>query len=285
MLTLRQNAWVVPAFLPKGYHVVSIAYRCAPQVGIDDILDDCASALAWCQQHLPEIVGSVDVESYVVAGDSAGGSLATLCGHLLRPRPKAVIDIYGVVDFLDPYYSHGYPNPEYIRDWPEGYLEKAANDRDPSKAVTTIALRRDLPPNQTTEELQIRWGTKYTPSDKDYEVNDMYRYMGSKASLMSTLFRKEKYTDAEYDAVRKDHSPLFILQTEAGKEYPPTFILHGTSDSAVLIAQSHAFVEVLKKNGIDVGYVYTDGAEHCFDDYIEVRFTIFFSCAPLMAGA
>lgn len=88
------NSWVSEAFGSRGYHIISIAYRFIPQCGIDDSISDCIDAFKWCLLHLPTILGSstIDIPRYVVAGDSAGGTFSTLCGHLFDPKPKAVID-------------------------------------------------------------------------------------------------------------------------------------------------------------------------------------------------
>ncbi len=52
--------------------------------------------------------------------------------------------------------------------------------------------------------------------------------------------------------------------------YPPTFILHGTADSAVPVEQSRAFEAKCKQVGIPIDARYCEGGEHCFENKIEV---------------
>jgi hypothetical protein len=50
----------------------------------------------------------------------------------------------------------------------------------------------------------------------------------------------------------------------------PTFILHGTVDTAVPVQQSYAFEKRLKEVGVPVGARYAPGAEHSFENVVEV---------------
>lgn len=108
-----------------------------PEASFDEILSDCKDSLAWSIANLPEILGPdrINIDNYVVGGDSAGGTLSTLAGHLFEPKPKVVINVFGLVDSLDlpqqrvsgEAWSLKYDNREEV-------MEKAKMNRDPSKA-------------------------------------------------------------------------------------------------------------------------------------------------------
>jgi acetyl esterase/lipase len=108
-----------------------------PEASYDEILSDCKDSLAWSIAHLPEILGQdrIDIARYVVGGDSAGGTLSTLAGHLFEPKPKVVIDVFGLVDSLDlPANRLGVGEWSLKYDNVEEVMEKAKMNRDTSKA-------------------------------------------------------------------------------------------------------------------------------------------------------
>ncbi|RSH93406.1 hypothetical protein EHS25_007762 [Saitozyma podzolica] len=270
------NAWVVPAFQQYGYHVISIAYRFIPHVGLADIVDDCIDALAWCRANLPSLLGedTIDLDRYVVAGDSAGGTLSTICGFKFEPKPKAVIDVFGVVDLMDPHFY----TPQsveaaamwgkYHRARDDTELAGICEERDPSKAEVICPWDWELPPNMSTEDLRVFWGTPdFTPGEKDLLRMDLMKYTGKMANKFNILLRKEELSPEQFDQKRKEWSPFWVVDER--KTYPPTFFLHGTADSAVPVEQSYRFAEKLKRLGVPTGEAYCPDGEHCFENKIE----------------
>ena len=270
------NAWVHPAFSERGYHIVSTAYRFMPECSLEDQIDDLKDSFKWCREHLPSIVGAgtIDIETYVVAGDSAGGTHSTLMGHFLQPRPKVVIDVFGVVDMTDPVYWNVRPDfvpLPYIHPRNEQELDQHLKSRDKSQAVVTSAWRWELEPNLSVDRLRLFWGAPdYTPTDeKDFFRQDAYNYCNRIKHRMRILFRHEECANDEQVKERaKARSSLYLL--DEATSYPPTFILHGTGDTAVPVEQSYRFVEKLKEKGIPCGAAYCPGGEHSFENAIEV---------------
>ena len=80
-----------------GAGVVLVDYRLAPEHPFPAPLDDCYDALLWSAKEAARLKVPV-----VVAGDSAGGNLATLCALLARDQggPKIALQIllYPVCD-------------------------------------------------------------------------------------------------------------------------------------------------------------------------------------------
>ncbi|MDR3215965.1 MAG: alpha/beta hydrolase [Clostridiaceae bacterium] len=60
----------------KGFTVVNINYRLVPETGIDGQIQDIFAAMAWIKNNIGRYNG--DAEAFCIAGDSAGGHLATL---------------------------------------------------------------------------------------------------------------------------------------------------------------------------------------------------------------
>jgi acetyl esterase/lipase len=251
-----------------------------PQVALPDIVEDCKDAFTWCRANLPEILGKskVGIDSYVVAGDSAGGTLSTLLGHSLEPKAKVVIDVFGVVDMADKHFYNKSDKPFdaslYHKAKTERELEELVKDRDEGKAETICPWDWELEPQMKVKDLQSFWGVPgYEPRDKDFLRMDAMKYMSSTGQRMTTLLRKDECgSEEEFKERQGKWSSLALLDGIQGgrKGYPPTFILHGTGDSAVPVEQSYRFEKRLKELEIPVESAYCPGGEHCFDNKINV---------------
>ena len=62
--------------------VLSVDYRLAPEYKFPTAVEDAFDALTWLHAHAAEY--GIDAERLVVGGDSAGGTLATVCAVLAR---------------------------------------------------------------------------------------------------------------------------------------------------------------------------------------------------------
>jgi len=283
-----------PAFRQRGYHLVSHNYRLAPQARLDDQLADCLEAVAWCRENLPSILGpdTVDVDRYVLCGESAGGHLVTLMGaHLFDPPPRAIIDVYGVVDFLtlsafDPDPTKR-PNRSQQGPWTGKFSEDILNnllrDRNPANILTEA-----MPWNEferfTDTQLSERWATDFRYTERvlmQAELHMTHALGVSADGLRVGIMHGEKLAnEEELVAFASSMSPLRILQSrfEQGQRghalYPPTAFLHGTGDESVPVEQSYAMAKLLSEAGVPVIECYEEGEPHVFDK----KYTVSLAC-------
>ncbi|MDZ7280714.1 alpha/beta hydrolase [Sphingomonas sanguinis] len=92
--------------------VVSVGYRLAPEHPWPAAPEDCEAAARW-------LAGQPDTTGLIVAGDSAGGTLATVTAMALRDRPAAVPVV--AQGLLYPATDMARAQPS-LRDFAEGYF-------------------------------------------------------------------------------------------------------------------------------------------------------------------
>ena len=95
--------WQLARYLERGYTVVAIDYRLAPETKLPGILDDVQHAYAWMRSESGTL--GIDPRRIGVVGHSAGGYLALMCGEMLTPPPAAIVAFYGYGDILGRWYT------------------------------------------------------------------------------------------------------------------------------------------------------------------------------------
>jgi arylformamidase len=69
-------SYLAPPYLEKGIAFASLNYDLAPQVGVDEILQQIRSALAWLYRNAAAY--NIDPQRLYLAGHSAGGQLTAM---------------------------------------------------------------------------------------------------------------------------------------------------------------------------------------------------------------
>ncbi|RYP68454.1 hypothetical protein DL769_005506 [Monosporascus sp. CRB-8-3] len=275
-------AWMHPGMRARGYHLVSNTYRLGPQVRVDEQVDDCIEAIAWCRANLPKILGAdkVDVDRYVICGESAGGTMVTLMGHRsLSPPPRAIIDCYGVTDLLDLIEKHGwkggiFPSSEGDAKWEGEFsqeeLEAFLGDRNP-KNIVTQSLFGDEHTRLKEKTVQEAWlapNFKYTKRIRLQADLHTWRVVVKSKTALSFLrgsIHSERFSNV--GDLKKYITSVSSLRLLEGKEsYPPTAFLHGTGDEAVSLEQSKAMASKLREMGVPVIECYEPNLPHVFDN-------------------
>jgi acetyl esterase/lipase len=275
-----------PGFRQRGYHIVSHNYRLGPQASYDVQLQDCLDAVAWCRATLPSILGEdkVDVDRYIISGESAGGHLVTLMAHhLLSPPPRAVVDVYGITDpsgflaFLSTIPNPANPTP-WTGEFSEEELTNFLSDRNPENGLTD-ALWYDEEKRYPASLLEERWAAKVEYTRRLRMQMELHRWRSNAAvrpkklvhAIRRGTLHDERFADeAALQKFLLEMSPLPLL--EGTTTYPPTAFLHGTADTAAPIGQSIDMAKKLREMGVEVVECYEEGMEHVFDMKYTVSF-------------
>lgn len=263
-----------------------------PHASFSDAVSDLTSAFAWLRLHLPEAItalcpaSSVDLDSYVTAGDSAGGILALLMPFVLSPKPRAVFEAYAITD-LGEYHP---PKPAHFPLsglFSEDEIRAALEERDPGGAMTGNLYNVELPPpfgRVRAEDLEKAIGRRLEEGEARGMAlrNDMSNYCLKHKLTLPLLFRHTfldkpilasgspsqiAKAEADFQAQVQALSPLHLLRRQ--NEYPPTVIWHGTTDGGVPHS-THAlpFLKELDARGVDSLALFAVGASHVFDAFI-----------------
>lgn len=225
-------------------------------------------AFSWCQTHLGTEVPGTKVDTYAVGGDSAGGALACLAGHILQPRRRAILNLYGLVDATEPSFHVASGRKATSGAFNREEIEAAIADRDPANAVTICPWEWEMEPILALQELQRYWGMPGFEVTREHRLRaDINAVLGSEGRLIDTLLRRDTLTEEEYERALVDMS---AAKRPLDKSYPATFFLHGEADVVVPASQSRDMAAKLRGVGVPTGEVYDPTGGHCFDVEIEV---------------
>jgi acetyl esterase/lipase len=220
-------------------------------------------------------------------GESAGGTIVSLLAHHLKPLPRAMVNIYGPTDFLDPHYSPNTP-PNSIDiqplddKWTEEDCRKAitSNSKDLSKAITVCPYVFDIPIDQVRDQ----WlAPKFEYTEQQRFNWQVKRYMRTHKLLFKVILRTVDLKDEKEEMeVFKKWSPYHMLDGKSKGEYPPTWFLNGEADGVVPIKQAENMRERLDQMGVDTGVSYEPGQGHEFDNKYTVSLTNRACSTPLI---
>ena len=133
----------------RGYTVIAIDYRHAPQYKFPTQLEDVEMALKYIKTNAEDL--EVDLTKMVAIGRSAGGHLASLAAYrqdAVIPF-KAVVNYYGPVNLANGYYDLPVPDPIDIQAVLNDFLGGSPEEKPKlyQEASVTTYIKQDLPPS------------------------------------------------------------------------------------------------------------------------------------------
>jgi len=213
-------------YVSAGFVVVSIDYRLAPETKLPAIIDDLREAYAWMRAKGPALFG-LDADRIGVIGHSAGGYLTQMSGFVLTPRPKALVSFYGYGDIVGEWYSR--PAPFYSK--------SPAVPRDEAYAAVGGAI--------VTEGSGRSRGRFYL------------------------YCRQQGLWPKEVSGFDPDKEPRafdrFCPIRNVTRDYPPTMLLHGDTDTDVPFQLSVDMDKELTRHGVRHEFIQMKNRGHGFD--------------------
>ncbi len=217
----------VDMYVGAGYTLVSVDYRLAPETKLGDIIKDIQDAFSWIREKGPKLF-HIDANRLTVIGHSAGGYLALMTGFCVSPRPSAIVSFYGYGDIVGDWFSR--PDKFYCQQplVPREEAYKTVGGPIISMATST-----------TTRRL-------------------FYLYCRQNGLWPKEITGHDPDTDPDF------FNPFCSIRNIT-KEYPPTLLLHGDTDTDVPYDQSVIMAEELARFQIDHELITVINGEHGFD--------------------
>jgi len=213
----------------KGCAVVSIDYRLAPETKLPEIISDIEEAFRWLAGDGAKRF-HLDPRRIVVTGESAGGYLTLVTGYRVRPKPKALVALYGYGDLIGDWYSKPNPYPRYN-------LRKISREEAESQTDGTVISDSD--------ERKGEGGSIYM----------YYRQNGLWPEEVSGLAR----------STIADQITPFEPIRNVTPSWPPTLLIHGTQDTDVPYEQSELMAKQFKEKGVPSTLIPIEHGEHLFE--------------------
>lgn len=216
----------------KGYVVVSLDYRLAPEVKLPAIIEDLQDALKWVRTEGPALF-QADSSRLVVSGGSAGGYLAMMSGICAAALPDAIIAYWGYGDVDGPWYTT--PSAHY--------REMPLVERDHALAQVGHGVLTHVDPSAP------------------YARSDYYLYL-----RQNGLWTKEVTgLDPEQSEQLNPYCPVRNITPD----YPAILMIHGTVDTDVPYGRSADMADELSRHGVrhtlvtvpDAGHGLSEGDE------------------------
>ena len=220
-------------YLERGYVVVSIDYRLAPETKLPDIADDVEDAYRWVQSEGPDLF-DVDPRRIAAVGHSGGGYLTLLAGARLQPEPRALVSFYGYGTITGPWYEE--PSPHYNPMPPVS--EEQTMEYVGGPVLSSAPPEPVRPDGRGRFYLYCRqqgiWPEKVTGHDP----------------------QRERDWFAQYEPLRR-----------ITPAYPPTMLLHGEADTDVDFEQALLMARELERQSIEHEFIRHPKWRHGFDQF------------------
>lgn len=221
-------AWLKP-FAESGYALVSIDYRLAPETKLPEVIADVEDAMRWIHERGAKLF-QADPRRVAVAGGSAGGYLTLVTGHRAKPRPAALVSLFGYGDLVGAWYSHPSPHPRHHR----------------KKPTREEAYR------------QVSGAPISDARERQGDGGAFYQFCRQHGEWPQAVSGWNPRTEAG------KFFPYMPLKNVTSA-YPPTLLLHGDADTDVPYEQSTLMAAEFKKHKVEHRLITLSGGEHGFE--------------------
>ncbi|KAJ7274197.1 Alpha/Beta hydrolase protein [Mycena rebaudengoi] len=277
--------WLKERVTTAGYVFISADYRLMPSANLHDITDDIKDLFSFLslESSTFEVDAGgdlahfgVDTASIAVAGSSAGGTCAYLAAIHASPKPKAVLGLYSMCgNLFTPQYLEHKTKPFFL----------GREMLDPLNFSEFIYPNSKSLPATAESELAYHPPTSPTPgfpANPRMPLARLYLQLGVALDYMcgqhepsiSAKLRPVLESCADEDLltlqakmkalIPSEHHAVFP-QFNVTSGFPPSFLCHGSVDTAVPPEDSRHMHMLLEKAGITTRLLVLEGKDHSFD--------------------
>lgn len=278
--------WLHNRLASSGIALISFDYRLLPHTDGHAILEDIQDAFrfvsteinARIDELIPVTCPHIDPDALGVAGSSAGGYCAYLAAAHVIPRPKMLLTVYAMGgnflthQYLIPKTKPFFRGREILSS--EGFKEYF------------YPFSPDLQGSVTAESLpsyhSLSSGKPGYPSNPRMLLARLYLQLGvcldyitgEHSPSVSERLRQAmlSYSTINHDTAENILREVLPVRAQSlfpqlllNSTWPPTFLIHGTEDTAVLASESRAMHAALQKRGVRTELREIEGEEHAFD--------------------
>jgi acetyl esterase/lipase len=218
--------WLLEACSRNGWTLVSIDYRLAPETELPDIVADVEDAFGWLRGAGPEPAPGVAGPIGVVGG-SAGGYLALVTGFCVRPRPDAIVSLWGYGDLIGEWYSRPSPHPVHHG----------------------IVMSRE------EAVRQVSGSPIADDRHRDGDGYAFYQHCRQHGSWPKAV------TGWDPDLEPERFAPFMPIENVTA-DFPPTLLIHGEQDTDVPHDRSAEMAAALRRASVEHRLISVEGAEH-----------------------
>ena len=211
--------------LTAGYAFASIDYRLAPETKLKSIISDLEDAFSWLQRNAAKL--NVAPGKTAVLGGSAGGYLTLTSGFRAKPRPQALVSFWGYGDL--------------IGDWYSTPSKHARHHRSKLSAAKAYQQVKGPPISDS----------RHRPGDG----GAFYQFCRQQG--------RWPYEVSGVDPAKNpDYFKAFMPLAHITKDYPPTLMIHGTSDTDVPYEQSALMRDAFQQQNVKHRLITIEDGEH-----------------------
>ncbi|KAF9485770.1 alpha/beta-hydrolase, partial [Pholiota conissans] len=263
--------WLYTRVTTAGWALISVNYQLLPPATGHDIIKDIQDLFVFLAKETLSAGGQifkVDTNRIIVAGSSAGGYCALLAAMHAVPKPKVILSIYPtganflrsryVVEKTEPFFfGRDLLDPREYQDliypFPNGPLEPTS---DVPVAYggppTPMTNRRGI---MTCLYLQIGTSIDYVTGQHEPSLSGVLRQV--------LLDESKSFADL-VAAIPEEHKCLFP-QLAVDANWPPTIMMTGMADTAVLPEETYHFYSLLERAKVRSALLKIPDVDHLFD--------------------
>jgi acetyl esterase/lipase len=218
--------WLMTACREKGYVLVSLDYRLAPETQLPEIIADLEDAFKWIREQGAQAFQG-DTRRIGVVGGSAGGYLTLTTGYRVQPPPTVLVPLWGYGDLVGAWYSQPSPHARH---------QTSKMSRDEAYAQVSGD------PISDSRERRGNGGA-------------FYQFCRQNGLWPKAVSGWDPHQEA-------DKFTPFMPVKNVSARYPPTLLIHGDKDTDVPFEQSELMAAELKRHNVEHQLLRVAGAEH-----------------------